>query len=76
VPSLDILFKDGADEHFADKQVVTVKPGGSYWSQEEQAAGYGLATIEVDEATKLDVCMDPTQFRVNDKSNPTAINKV
>lgn len=75
MPSIDVLFKDGADAHHADKQLVTAKPGGSLWTLAE-LAGNGSVTLDVDQATFNDVFTNLDSYFINDKANPTALIKV
>lgn len=76
MPSIDVLYKDGADAHFSDGQVITVKPGGALWSLAELSAGTRAATLDVDTTLHAGVLTDISAYQVDRIVNPTTLVRV
>ena len=76
MPLFDILFKDGVSEHHADREIVTIKPGGSLWVVAEIPIGYACCALDLDEALSADAMENMSQFRIDSKENPTALVRV
>jgi hypothetical protein len=73
----DVLYKEGADAHFSDLQIITVKPGDSLWTVDEiTAVDARVATLLLSEEQLDALKANPTGFAVNKLKNPNGILSV
>jgi hypothetical protein len=69
----DILYYDfPGHQHFLDGGIITIKPSGAAWTEEELSLGVKVS-LDLEDWQLQEIVPNIIDFKVNNKPNPSSL---